>query len=82
MLSYYINLNDSTYMAQHKDISNHTITLNEPSHGTLDITQGTSYNIGINACLYCQAWYSCTSSGNISMSWYMQIVYDNTYNIF
>jgi hypothetical protein len=76
--------NKSTYMAQYNSSTHNINFTNQLYQGILDpnITVGRTYNVDINSCLYCEPYKSSSSTGNINMSWYMQIVYSNNYNIF
>ena len=83
------NTKDSVYMAQYNNSNDqstsHSVNItNKLYQGILNfnITEGRTYDINMNGCLYCEPYNKSTSSGNISMSWYIQVVYTNTYNIF
>ena len=64
--------------------SSHSVNLYTTNKGFTDFTiyKGSKCNVSIDESYFTGAYKSCTSSANMAVGWHMQLIYNNTYNIF
>jgi hypothetical protein len=75
---------DKTESISKYNNSSHSINLNTSNKGLTSFTiyKGSSCNVSVDESYFTGAYKSCTSSADMTVTWYMQFIYTNTYNIF